>query len=116
VKSNSRKLLEKKLDVTWSKVVRHTALDRCEYCGSTNTVQAHHIIPRTHKGTRWDVHNGVSLCLAHHLYWAHKDVIAFYEWIATKRNLDRLKVKGYSVSKWQESELKLLLNELESMI
>lgn len=116
MKSNSRKTLEKKLDATWSKVVRSRANNRCEICNSDNIVQAHHIIPRTHKGTRWDIDNGVSLCLAHHLYWAHKDVIAFYEWIALKRNLDRLKVKGYSVCKWQESELKLLLNELESML
>lgn len=116
MKSSKRKLLEKQLDETWSKVVKYTALNQCEYCGSKNTVQAHHIIPRIHKGTRWDPHNGVSLCLKHHLYWAHKDVIAFYEWIASKRNLERLKIKGYSVAKWSESELEILLKELESMI
>lgn len=111
-----RKILEKKLDTVWSIKVRERAGNCCEYCGSTNMVQAHHIIPRTHKGTRWDINNGTALCFRHHLHWAHKDSIAFYEWISTKRNIEVLKIKGYSVSKWAEADLKLLHKELSQLV
>ena len=115
MKTASRKTIEKKLDKLWSEKVRERANCRCEVCGSDNVVQAHHIFPRTHKGTRWDLDNGVALCLKHHLYWAHKDAIAFTQWVIKKRSqgkIDMLQAKAYGISRWSESELDLLYREM----
>jgi hypothetical protein len=45
----------------WRKCVRAEWVE-CGLCGSTDNLQAHHIIPRAHFLTRWDWRNGILLC------------------------------------------------------
>ena len=74
----------KECDQLWSKLIRKRAGGRCEKCGSTKIVQAHHIIPRTNYNLRHDPENGVALCKRDHLFWSHKDAIGFIEWLNKK--------------------------------
>ena len=86
----------KQLDDLWSLLVKLRAGKECEICCKTEYVQSHHIIPRTKYGTRWNLENGVALCRHHHLYFAHKDVLAFYDWIKDKRDLKKLELSRHN--------------------
>jgi len=58
-------------DRLWSLAVRSDWNYRCMVCGSTN-VEAHHLVPRQHEATRYDLNNGVALCCRCHKF--DKDV------------------------------------------
>lgn len=62
----------KDLDDDWSRKVR--ARDkRCIVCGSTKSLAAHHaIVDRTVRSTRWELTNGVTLCLKCHIFNVHR--------------------------------------------
>ena len=97
-------------DELWAKVVKQRANGRCEYCGKEGVLAAHHIIPRTCYPVRHDVLNGVALCHPyHHLYWAHKDAVAFVEWVKTVRDLDYLELRRHSQSKNDYESIRIYL-------
>lgn len=51
----------------WSKVVRQRAGHRCESCGRTGRLEAHHVWPKgKYHAVRFFVPNGVSLCFLCH--------------------------------------------------
>jgi 5-methylcytosine-specific restriction endonuclease McrA len=83
----------------WKVVVKKRAKESCEKCGSLNTLQCHHIIPRTNYSLRFDLENGVCLCKSCHIYWAHKDAVAFYHWVKDVRNIDYLESARHRQSK-----------------
>jgi hypothetical protein len=119
MKSKERKALENKLDKAWSLAVRKGG--QCEYegCGKRDSLAAHHIFGRAHKGTRWDIRNGVCLCYRHHIHLAHRDPAIFNDWIKEKKGQgawDRLKFKALSTTKFTEEDLKLLLRELQTYV
>jgi hypothetical protein len=88
----------------------------CEVGGlkCTGVLQAHHICPRTIRATRWDLRNGVCLCLRHHLYYAHQDVMEFSGWLKANRSddLDYLKERRKVIVKHSDDDLKKILKEL----
>ncbi len=54
--------------------------NKCVICGDTKMPNAHHIIPKNFKETRWDVINGIILCPKHHKFGkfsAHKNALWF---------------------------------------
>lgn len=65
-----RQKLTEKLDNLWSKQIKRN-WKRCVFCNTAINLESHHIIPRTHKATRWDLMNGISVCLAHHRFLIH---------------------------------------------
>ena len=68
------KKLEKECDKLWSLKVREKC--RCELCGRTGDIKgfdAHHLIGRGHKATRWDLNNGACLCKGDHRFKVHQD-------------------------------------------
>lgn len=77
-KRNLARWYTKKLDIAFSTLVRNKG--RCERCGRTENLQLAHIIPRTNKTLRWDIFNAVCLCVRCHIWWAHKDPLAFTDW------------------------------------
>lgn len=87
----------KDCDKLWKQVI--TKQGKCEKCGATTYVQAHHIIPRTCWPLRYDLENGVALCRKHHLYWAHKNVLDFFRWIEDKRDLKYLEDNRHRTAK-----------------
>lgn len=78
------------IDGLWSQLVKKRAGNKCEYCGRTTSLNAHHIFSRSNRATRWDEMNGLCVCVEHHIFGnfsAHKSPIEFVEWLKEKRGL-----------------------------
>ena len=77
--------LRRLADRIWAAKVKAAFGNKCAVCGVTESLNSHHIEPRTSNATlRWDVLDGISLCVTHHKYGkdaAHKSTIFFYEFI-----------------------------------
>lgn len=76
------------IDDFWSAVVKSRAGFKCEYCGGTKKLNAHHIYSRGVWPVRWDLDNGICLCVRHHFLGAesaHKSPLLFAEWIKEQR-------------------------------
>lgn len=111
--------IEGKLDEAWSKLVKLRAGNMCEYCLKTSNLNSHHIFSRSKRSTRWDVLNGVCLCVGHHTFSsnfsAHKTPSEFHIWLVEKRGeefMKRLRLKANTISKLHNFEKEILLNEL----
>jgi len=114
--------IDGKLDDAWALAVKIKAGMKCEYCGNTNALNAHHVYSRSNRSTRWDLSNGYSLCVAHHVFGtfsAHKSPMDFGEWMVKDRGqtwLDRLRLKAHSLGKFSKGEKEQMLNELLNFI
>jgi hypothetical protein len=115
--------IDGKLDKAWSKLVKIRAGMKCEYCGKTSYLNSHHIFSRSKRSTRWNVLNGVCLCVGHHTFSstfsAHKTPLEFVDWLVNKRGdefIDRLRFKANSLSKLHPFEKEILLQELNAEI
>jgi len=90
-KHSARWKLSKQLDTLWAKAVKLRADNRCEIVtdkrcqnvnglGKGHGLNAHHMIGRSNYNVRWDVNNGVALCVKHHVFsiWsAHQNPFWF---------------------------------------
>ena len=89
VKKPTKTQLNKKADTEWSALVKVLAGGRCEVCGTTQNLNSHHVFGRSNYKVRWDVHNGVCLCVGHHKFnrefSAHNTPTLFSEFIRLKR-------------------------------
>lgn len=117
-KKPKKTLLRNRLDKEWSLYVRNR--DKvCQKCGSTSkTLAAHHAFGRRHLATRWDVFNGISLCFACHINWAHRDPSGFSEWFREHIGDDqfnRLSEAHTSVVKLSTQEMETILDVLTEM-
>ena len=115
----ARKVKKSLVDKKWSLVVRAKTGNKCEYCGITKFLNAHHIISRSNHATRWDLDNGVSLCAKHHLFSyefsAHKNPVEFIEWIKEYRGEEwyqNLREKARCKEKVDKDEVNKYLTEL----
>jgi len=82
---------KKSLDVLWSKLVIKRGNERCEYCGSTYSLAPHHIFGRINQTVRWDLNNGICLCLEHHTggdFSAHRSPNEFKQWLIDTRGVE----------------------------
>ena len=105
----------KECDDLWKAKVKERAGGKCEKCGKDKYVQAHHILPRTYWGARFDLENGVALCRSCHILnkdSAHKDALGFSKWIATKRDVDYLESIRHRQSKNDYNLIKIYLESL----
>lgn len=96
------KLKLTKEDVEWANSVKRR--DRgCVICGEVYRLNAHHLIPREIKETKYDIDNGLSLCPKHHMFSriisAHNNPLALVLWLRKNR-------------KWQ---LEYVMNKLEEL-
>lgn len=76
------------LDTLWANKVKEKAEYKCEVCGKETGLNSHHIFSRSNKRVRWDLDNGISVCVGHHvfgLFSAHKSPIEFIEWLKGQR-------------------------------
>lgn len=74
-----RKKIEKTCDLLWSTIIR--SVGECQKCGSKKNLQAAHIVSRRNKLLRWDLRNGICLCVRCHIFWQHKNPVEFAEWL-----------------------------------
>lgn len=76
-------------DIAWALTVKENSGNKCEVCGETKYLNAHHIFTRANKKMRHNLDNGIALCPKHHLFdtylSAHKAPIEFIEWLKAKR-------------------------------
>ena len=103
-KQSSKGYLEAKQDTVWANFIKDNAGRKCEYCGKTENLNAHHIFSRSNKQVRHDLDNGISLCSGHHVllstFSAHKTPAEFIEWIKEYRGIEwyeRLRAKARKV-------------------
>jgi len=55
-------------DRLWSLAVRGDWANRCAVCGKRTSLQAHHLVPRQHAATRYELRNGCCLCAHCHTF------------------------------------------------
>jgi len=118
-----RKKLGKELDKLWSIAVRKIAGNRCEKCGKTKYLNAHHFYSRSAMSVRWSIDNGFSLCSGCHAlsstFSAHKTPAEFVEWAKNRRG-DRwyidVRQQFNTPHKYTISELKERKEELRCLI
>ena len=71
-------------DRLWSLSVRGDWNHQCAVCGYRKT-EAHHLIPRQHQATRYDVRNGIALCSRHHKFdrdvAPHQNAAGWIAWL-----------------------------------
>ena len=86
-KQRRLKIERNKADKQWAQAVR--ARDKvCQICGSDKNLNSHHVLPRTLLDTRWDVRNGITLCVGCHKFGprsAHKNGFWFANWLMQHR-------------------------------
>jgi hypothetical protein len=74
--------LERRMDIVWSKYIKNKFNNKCYICGVTKQLTSHHLIPREIKCLRWNVKNGICLCVKHHKYSfvisPHRSPLAFH--------------------------------------
>lgn len=94
-KRNKKKTLENKLDKLWAEAVKIRASYRCEYCGKKENLNSHHIFTRSRKATRFELDNGICLCVGCHTFSskfsAHKTSIEFTHWLEKTKGKKWLK-------------------------
>ena len=92
ITKKEQKRLEKKektrKDKAWAILVKERD-KACVICGEIKRLNAHHIIPREVKETRWLLENGVSLCPGCHKFRvnsAHRNPLWFFAHAAKRIN------------------------------
>ncbi len=115
--------LSKKLDEAWSLAVKKRAGYKCEVCGigESGHLNSHHIVGRRNRRVRWDVRDGVCLCVKHHRFGiesAHEDPLWFREWLEDKRWEDYayLYTIKNQIKKWTLEDMEKQLEELNDII
>lgn len=73
----------------WSILVRNRDNNKCVICGENKYLNAHHIIPRENVEFRFNINNGITLCVKHHKYSreisAHKNSFIFLLWLMNNK-------------------------------
>lgn len=84
-----RNLKLTKEDKEWGKSVKNRDDWKCVICGSTERVNAHHLIVRENHETKFDINNGLTLCPKHHFFCrkvsAHNNPLGLWLWIEKNR-------------------------------
>ena len=72
-------------DQLWSRAVRDDWANQCADCTGRLTLNAHHLIPRQHEATRYDLRNGICLCSYCHQFDSltspHQNAAGFMRWL-----------------------------------
>jgi hypothetical protein len=107
--------LRRKCLQLWSYIVRALAEFKCEFCGSTKFLQAHHIIGKRYKPTMFAIWNGICLCARCHKwgigYSAHENPIVIAEFIKERRPNDYQKIKEEFHPKFLSTQRKAIERE-----
>ncbi len=108
--------LIKKLDKAFSEKVRAIGVcARCRKGAEQITLQCAHLIGRRNMAVRWDLDNGIPLCYACHMFWAHKEPIWFNDFAKQylgEYKFNKLKQKAQMIKKWTIQDLQDLLQTL----
>ena len=116
-RTDRQKLIEK-CDALWSRSVRERDEHHCRRCGKSPweyvAVLAHHIFGRSNMATRFDLDNGVTLCLDCHRYaHSHPEEFQAWVWLGMGFMFDGLRVKAQVVVHYKNFELLEILEQLK---
>jgi hypothetical protein len=66
---------------------------------------------------RWDKINAITLCLRHHLYWAHKEPLEFSQWLENKfpARVKYLRDKNWIITHRKLNDYLKLVEELKNV-
>ena len=115
-KTDKQKLI-KACDEIFSLIIR--SIGHCEVCGREDIqLNAHHIKSRAIMILRYDLRNGVSLCVSYHDLQkesAHKDQEWFKGWLLEHRpdDLDYVESKKNEVAHYSVKDLQGILSRLK---
>lgn len=105
-KTKSREKTKVRLtrEKAWATEVKERADWKCEYCGTTENLNAHHIFSRNKRSVKFDIENGICICAKHHVFSsdfsAHKTPTEFTIWVIEYRGMEwyeRLRKKAYTL-------------------
>jgi hypothetical protein len=86
---NNERAETKKKEEEWSRLIRTKDGWCCCICGNPYKPNAHHIIPRDVKEFKYDLDNGITLCVKHHKFSrvisAHQNTVGFHMWLKKYR-------------------------------
>ena len=82
-----KKISKRKLDALWSTSIKTRAGNRCEICGKVAPLNSHHLFSRRYLALRWELDNGICLCVNHH-FIAHQCPLEFNMMIEKIRPVD----------------------------
>lgn len=72
----------------WAISVKKRDNNECVICGKKERLNAHHLVSRTSKSTRFNLDCGITLCIKHHkwgLYSAHGNSFTIWIWMIKNR-------------------------------
>ena len=115
--------IDKKLDDAWSEAVKVRDNYTCQYCGKQTTLNSHHIFSRSNKSTRWDIGNGITLCVSHHTFnskfSAHKTPTEFTYWLEERMGrywVENLSFRAKQTAKYYKADKEQMLEDLKNYI
>ena len=108
---NNVKTLRKKADKLWSFSVKRDWGERCAVCGNRGgALNAHHLIPRQHYGTRYDIRNGICLCYQCHTACPkrspHLNADGWMEWLHKHHPETAIWYHAMNAEKWSNTVTK----------
>lgn len=115
--STERKKLDEQCLKLWSKCIR-TNQKVCRNCGKDINLQAHHIVQRTYKLSRYNLKNGLCLCSSCH-FWEKVDPEKFRNIVTGIIGEDKyleLQDKYRCQWKWTVDDLKNIKAELQQKL
>lgn len=129
MKKPSKKNLKKKCDDLWREIIHEKFY--CEVCGKPPSLKengdrgnhnAHHVITKNNYNLRWDIRNGVNLCVSCHKFGnpsAHGNPLWFAKWLEINRpeDYEYLQNKKFlAVKTWYISDYEEILKGLEEWL
>jgi predicted restriction endonuclease len=111
--------LEDRLDDLWGKAVKKKFRNKCAVCGTPYNLQAAHVWSRKNKFVRWDILNGICLCIRHHIFWAHTEPIEFARFCEKKigeKTMKELEFKAHQVTHYTMEDLMEIKKNLEAYL
>lgn len=97
----------KKLDTLWSLKIKQRSNYICECCHRKDkALNSAHIIGRANRTLRWDLENGLCLCVACHMAYDQHKPLAFHirENIIGEERINRLLARQIAIAKNQDFE------------
>ena len=77
-------------DQLWALAIKDDWDNRCAVCDRSDGLNSHHLIPRQHEQTRYDMRNGICLCCNHHQFCPdvspHQNAGGFLLWLETNEH------------------------------
>lgn len=125
MRKQTKKSLKKACDILWALIIRSSNNGNCEICGKP-AQNSHHVIGRIIFALRWDLRNGVNLCISCHMFGkdsAHNNPIFFINWFKSKRPDDyeylltkKEMVKTFNIFDYQQiyKNLKIVYDKINS--